>query len=229
MYQYSLLNALMAGVSDSGIKVSKLRTKGNQGLGTFVGMHGELLFVDGVVYQLCAGGSVREAGSDDEIPYAVSSQFVPQSTVTVTLGDKTAIDNVLDEFNSHATNLFMTYRIDGRFKSIKCRTVRGQKYKGQPLSELGKDQFVDTYEDVEGTIVGARSPVSWQGFAVAGEHLHFIDKERSKGGHVLELVSEEVKMGMAVVKNVHVELPGTEDFNEATLTSDDAKIKEAEG
>ena len=42
IYQFSLLNALMDGVSETGITVSKLRSKGNQGLGTFARMNGEL-------------------------------------------------------------------------------------------------------------------------------------------------------------------------------------------
>jgi alpha-acetolactate decarboxylase len=229
IYQYSLLNALMDGVSETGISVAKLASKGNQGLGTFARMNGELLFLDGIVYQLQAEGSVREADESDRIPFAVSTNFVPQQTEAVSLGDKNAIDETLDRFNSHAKNLFMTYRINGYFKYLKCRTVRGQEYKGQPLSELGKKQSVEEYRDVEGTIIGFRTPVNWQGFGVAGEHLHFIKSNRSAGGHVLEVEASEVEMQMAVASNVHVELPTSEDFNAAKLVTDDAGVKAVEG
>lgn len=229
IYQYSLLNALMAGVSESGITVRKLKSRGNQGLGTFVRMNGELVFLDGKVYQLRAGGDVREADDEDQIPYATTTQFVPQSTFDVTLPDKSTVDKALEDFNAHAANLFITYRIQGRFKMLKCRTVQGQEYKGQPLSELGKKQSVETYNDIEGTIVGFRSPLSWQGFSVAGEHLHFISADRKSGGHILEMSSDQVQMSVAVARNVHIELPGTDDFNTAKLTVDDAGIKEVEG
>ena len=229
IYQYSLLNALMDGVSETGIPVSKLASKGNQGLGTFVRMNGELLFLDGKVYQLEAEGKIREADDDDQIPFAVSTQFVPHVTREVQLRDKNDIDRALDGFNDHAKNLFMSYRITGRFDYLKSRTVRGQEYKGQPLSELGKKQSVEAYENIDATIIGFRTPTNWQGFGVAGEHLHFITNDRKAGGHVLEVTAANVEMQMAVASNVHVELPTTDDFNAAKLVTDDAGVKQVEG
>ncbi|KAK0270826.1 hypothetical protein LTR35_013878 [Friedmanniomyces endolithicus] len=231
IYQYSLLNALMDGVSETGITVSKLLTKGNQGLGTFARMNGELLFLDGKVYQLQAEGNVREAGEGDQIPFAVSTNFVPQQTRKVTLPSKSALDSTLQTFAPHAKNLFLTYRLTGLFTHLKCRTVRGQTYAHQPLSELGASQSVEEYRDVRGTIIGFRTPANWQGFGVAGGHAHFIDEGRRAGGHVLELSAEgeEVEVGMAVVRDVHVELPGSEEFNEAELSTDDEGVKKVEG
>lgn len=229
IYQFSLLNALMDGVSETGITAAKLSSKGNQGLGTFARMNGELLFLDDKIYQLQAEGNVREVNPDEQIPFAVSTQFEAQHTVSVALPRKETIDEALDAFNARAKNLFMTYRIHGRFEYLKCRTVRGQSYKGEPLSELGKKQSVEEYRDVEGTIIGIRTPTNWQGFGVAGEHLHFVNDERSAGGHVLEVKAREVSMQMAVASNVHIELPTTEDFNEAKLVTDDAGVKAVEG
>ena len=229
IYQYSLLNALMDGVSETGITASKLASKGNQGLGTFVRMNGELLFLDGKVYQLEAEGKIRVADDNDQIPFAVSTQFVPQTTKNVKLKDKDDIENALDGFKGNTTNLFMTYRVNGLFNYLKCRTVRGQEYKGQSLSELGKKQSVETYEEVSGTIIGFRTPKNWQGFGVAGEHLHFITDDRTAGGHVLEITAGEVEMQMAVASNVHIELPTSDDFNAAKLVTDDAGVKEVEG
>jgi len=229
IYQYSLLNALMDGVSETGISAAKLASKGNQGLGTFARMNGELLFLDGKVYQLQAEGNVRDADASDQIPFAVSTQFVPQQTRKVAMKNKNAVDESLDAFNDHAKNLFMTYRVNGHFEYVKCRTVRGQEFKGQPLSELGKKQSVEEYRDVQGTIIGFRTPKNWQGFGVAGEHLHFIKDDRSAGGHVLELEAKEVEIQMAVASNVHVELPTSEDFNAASLVTDDDGVKKVEG
>ncbi|KIX96971.1 uncharacterized protein Z520_07085 [Fonsecaea multimorphosa CBS 102226] len=219
----------MSGVSDSGITVSQLLEKGNQGLGTFVRMDGELLLLDGTVYQLQAEGQIRVASPTDQIPYAAATHFRSQRTLTTRLEDKDAIDKVLEKFNDHASNLFMSYRIQGVFDRIKCRTVKGQEYDGQPLSELGKKQFVAEYQNVEGTIVGFRSPAAWQGFFVAGEHMHFIDKDKKIGGHVLELHADEVNMGIATVNNLHIELPTSDKFNSAVMSTDDMGLKSVEG
>jgi len=231
IYQYSLVNALMSGVSDSSscITARQLISKGNQGLGTFVRMDGELLLLDGTVYQLQSEGQIRVASADDQIPYAIATHFRSQHTVSTDLTSKASIDALLEQFNSHARNLFMAYRIEGVFRRLKCRTVRGQEYDGQPLAELGKSQFVSEYEDVEGTVVGFRSPAAWQGFFVAGEHMHFIDRERRFGGHVLELEGEGVSLGVATINNIHIELPTSDRFNAADMATDDVGLKSVEG
>lgn len=156
IYQYSLVNALMDGVSESGITVSKLKSKGNQGLGTFTRMNGELIFLDGVVYQLQAEGNIRIADDEDQVPFAVSTKFASEQTKQVQLKNKEDVEHCLNGFNDHAANLFMTYRIKGHFDYIKSRTVRGQQYKGEPLSELSKRQSEEEYEGIDATIIGFR-------------------------------------------------------------------------
>lgn len=63
---------------------------------------------------------------------------------------------------------------------------------------------------------------------MAGEHLHFITKDRTAGGHVLEVKAKTVEMQMAVVSNVHVQLPTSDDFNAASLVTDDESVKKVE-
>lgn len=88
---------------------------------------------------------------------------------------------------------------------------------------------MEEHSDVKGTIIGFRTPSNWQGFGVAGEHLHFINEDRTAGGHVLEVEAKQVEMKMAVASNVHVELPTSEDFDAATLITDDEGVKKVEG
>ncbi|KAF2724754.1 alpha-acetolactate decarboxylase [Polychaeton citri CBS 116435] len=229
MKLFSLLNALMDGVCETGITAEKLLRKGNQGLGTFARMQGELIMLENKVFLLQSGGDVQEVGSDVQISFAISTMFVPQRTEKVDLMGKDNISATLHAFHKNTTNLYLTYRITGRFAFLKCRILRGQEFKGQSLSGIGKNQSVETYEDVEGTIVGFHTPENWQGFGVAGEHLHFLGKDCKAGGHVLNITALGVTIAMAVASNVHVELPTTEDFKTARLVTDDTGLKEVEG
>lgn len=230
LYQYSLINALMAGVADSGISVSEFIKKGSQGIGTFTKIEGELVLLDGKVYQLQANGGIRIAQDDEQLPYAVATEFVADVTLDIELATKDGVDRLLQDFDDHAKNLFLSYRIDGAFRTVKARTVKGQEYEGQSLAELGPKQEVHTFDNVKGTVVGFRAPATWQGFMVAGEHMHFIDEERKAGGHVLELKSEgTVKIGVAVINNVHIELPKSRSFNAANMKTDDSGVKGVEG
>lgn len=230
IYQYSLVNALMAGISSSGITVSTLLSKGNHGLGTFVSMDGELVLLDNTVYQLQSGGQIREASPTDQIPYAMCTWFEAQQTLSVTLDHKDAIDQILKDREPHGDNLFMAYRVTGKFSYCKARTVKKADKDNQTLAELAERQFVAEYKDVAGTVIGFRCPEAWQGFFVAGEHLHFISDDRTFGGHVLEIeAKEEVKFEISRIKDVHIELPEGKRFNEVDLVTDDAGLKKAEG
>lgn len=231
VYQFSLINALMAGVVEQGTTASALARRGNQGLGTFAHMRGELVLLDGVVYQLLADGSVCEAEPDQTIPFAMATQFEAQKTLHgVDMPSKEALDAVLEQAVPDQDNLFVLYRIEGGFyPALEVRAICGQEYAGQPLSEVGRNQRIMNLSDCRGTIVGFRSPLSWQGFSVAGQHLHFISGARNAGGHVLDLVASNVTIHLAIASKVHVDLPTSAEFNKAKLETAAEDIKSVEG
>ena len=76
-------------------------------------------------------------------------------------------------------------RLDGRFASVRARSVPKQEPPYRPLAEVVADQHVFELTDVEGTMVGFRFPAFIEGIEVAGYHLHFVDTARRRGGHVL--------------------------------------------
>lgn len=56
-----------------------------------------------------------------------------------------------------------------------------------------------------------------------------MNRNRTAGGHVLEVKAKTVEMQMAVAANVHVQLPTSDDFNAASLVTDDDGVKKVEG
>src|SRR5215469_16603163 len=58
LYQVSTATALVEGVYEDDVQVSTLRKHGDLGLGTFEGLDGEMVIVDGHFYQLRSDGSV---------------------------------------------------------------------------------------------------------------------------------------------------------------------------
>ena len=67
MYQVSLLQAFMHGEYDGVVKVGDLKKHGDIGLGTFEGVNGEMIVLDGVVYQAAADGSINVMKDDEKI------------------------------------------------------------------------------------------------------------------------------------------------------------------
>ena len=65
MFQVSLLQGLTFGDYHGSITVEDLKEHGDTGLGTFDGLNGEMIVIDGEVYRAAGDGTVEEV-SDDE-------------------------------------------------------------------------------------------------------------------------------------------------------------------
>ena len=98
-------------------------------------------------------------------------------------------------------------RIDGSFASVHARSVPAHEPPYPSLTEIAHEQHVFDFDDVEGTIVGFRFPSYAQGIEVAGYHLHFIDADRRRGGHVLACRPRRVTVKIDHARDLHVELP----------------------
>lgn len=236
IFQYSVVAALMDGVAEKGLPVSTLLSHGNHGLGTFKHMVGEMIILDGVLYQMKSDGSVTTVDVSSQskavAPFAMITHFEPTQSTEAVLSDKADLFAILSFLLPEAHNLYLAIRISGVFRNVTVRTVGGQTKPHEGLAEVGAHQTSQTFEEsIEGTIIGFRSPAYMQGVSVAGDHLHFISADKKKGGHLLGLASDgEVKVEVAPVSKFHLELPvHDEEFNEASLTGDSAGIAAVEG
>ncbi|CAN5829483.1 hypothetical protein BH23CHL2_BH23CHL2_13930 [soil metagenome] len=71
LYQIGTLAGLSAGGYDGLITMDELLDQGDFGLGTFDQLDGEMIVLDGTVYQVPASGVAGEAGGDVTTPFAV--------------------------------------------------------------------------------------------------------------------------------------------------------------
>ena len=68
-YQVSLLQGLTFGDYHGSVSVKALKGKGDTGLGTFDGLDGEMIMVDGSVYKAKGDGTVELADNSETIPF----------------------------------------------------------------------------------------------------------------------------------------------------------------
>ena len=72
LYQVALIQSLVQGYYDGIITVGELKQHGDTGIGTFEGLNGEMIVLDGTVYQAVADGSALvEAAKEDGTPWHV--------------------------------------------------------------------------------------------------------------------------------------------------------------
>jgi acetolactate decarboxylase len=218
--QYATLEALFKGVYDGDMSIGQLRAAGDFGLGTFNALDGEMVVVDGRVYQARSDGSVVEASNDMLTPFAVVLPMRPQAGVAVAAGlDFAGLSAAIDA-TLPSKNLIVAARIDGVFPGVKIRTVPRQQKPYPPLPDVIPNQTVTELANVEGTLVILRMPVYIGALNSAGYHIHFLSSDHRYAGHVLALQTGQHTAAVDVVPNMNIQLPATGDFLTAAFNGE---------
>jgi alpha-acetolactate decarboxylase len=232
VFQYSIVSALMDGVASHGTPIARILEHGDHGLGTFRHMNGEMIVLDGAVYQMKADGTVVHINPDETVtPFATVTRFRPTTTTRATVIGKAGLEELLTGLFPKARNHFLVVRMDGVFRKVNVRTAGGQTTPREGMVDVCSRQTMHTFENVRGTIVGFRCPQYVMGVNVAGDHFHFVAEDRQRGGHILAFETEgDVDISAAQMSKFHLELPTEDDeFNEAELKLQAQGIKAVEG
>lgn len=206
LFQASTVSALIDGAYEGDLSIAELAREGDTGLGTLNGLDGEMIAVDGRFLRASVDGTLNEIGPDELTPFAVVTRFEPESELTVEDPlSLVGLEGMLDEGRSESP--VAAYVIDGYFSLIKARSVPKQSPPYRGLVEVVGDQRVFELGPVEGTLVGFRFPAWTEGVEIGGYHFHFADRERLRGGHVLDLRIESGLVRVQHGDDLHVELP----------------------
>jgi len=218
--QVSTISALMLGQYRGHIPVRDLLRAGDFGIGTFDHLDGEMILLDGVVYQAAADGSVRRADSNVTTPFAVVTRFAADD-----FAPSPAVGS-LEELEAHidalvpAPNTFLAIRVEADFDSLTMRSVPRQSPPFPPLTEVVKHQSLWTHGRVTGTLVGFRSPQWVNTINVPGYHWHFISHDRQLGGHVMDIRFHTGIIATQLCHDWHIHLDPSADTQQLDLTQD---------
>jgi acetolactate decarboxylase len=219
LFQVSTSAALVEGLYQGAVRVSRLLGHGDFGLGTFIDLDGEMVVLDGVCYRVSSDGVVTTVDGDCLIPYAVvtrfSSEFSKRFQQLDSFAELVAVCDRLRE----SENVFYAFRIEGKFSFVKTRVVKAVA-EGTGLKSASSAQEEFKFQDQEGTVVGLWSPGFAGSFSVPGYHFHFLSTDRKRGGHVLECKAADVAIAGCAMHEMHVSLPETAQFLKADLSRD---------
>jgi acetolactate decarboxylase len=220
LFQASTIGALLDGSYDGDLTVAELGERGDLGLGTLNGLDGEMIAIDGEFLRADVDGNVAPVGPEERTPFAVVTRFEPTVEDELAVGlDHDAVLAALDGMAPAGEPSFAV-RLDGRFASVRTRSVPRQEPPYRPLAEVVADQHVFELTDVEGSMVGFRFPDYVEGIEVAGYHLHFVDSARRRGGHVLGARSAgPLRVRIDPSDDLHVELPPEVDLADPDLAA----------
>lgn len=226
IYQPALLQSLTLGYYDGFITVKDFKKLGDTGIGTFQGVNGELIALNGHVYQALGDGSVVEAAPDETIPFGNITHFdVDYTEKVANVQDMASLKAIVDKtVNTMGKNYFYMVKVDGTFNSVLVRSELVQRPPYRPLAQaLAEDQREFTYKNISGTLVALYCPSYVKGVNTPGWHFHFISDKRDKGGHVLALDIKNAVISYDVTRNYSIVLPNDDNFGKLDLSLDQSK------
>lgn len=217
LFQYSTIDSLLAGLYDGDLAVGDIPAHGDFGLGTFNALDGEMIVVDGTVYQArgngdVPGGNLRVAAPSTRVPFTSVTFFDADRTAPVLEGMTYEDLQALLDALAPNPNLYFAIRIDGTFRSVQLRVAPRQTKPYAPLAQVIGQQAVFDLKDVRGTLVGIRTPAYLAGLNVPGYHFHFVTEDRTRGGHVFGLIAAEGAIAIDTTPGFTVALPPSEQF-----------------
>ena len=219
--QVSTIDALLAGVYRGHVPLRQLLTMGDTGIGTFDSLDGEMIIMNGTVYQVKSDGKVYLPGLNINTPFASVVNFKADKTFKLPPGtDFKGLTAIIDKEAANG-NLFCAVVIHGSFAKMKTRSVPAQQEPFKPLAEVTKHQPVFNLENVSGAIIGFRLPPFVKGINVPGYHLHFLSDDLKSGGHILDFELTGGTAEISICDKFFMLLPGNEKMFSSTDLSKD--------
>ena len=217
-YHYSLWAALVNKIYDGNLTVKEAKTHGDIGLGSYNGVDGELIMVDGILYQVPSSGEVKLPNDTMLIPYLNATFFDKEFSFDI--NDRINYDSLRKKIERHfpSHNFFYAFKIHGEFDSLKLGSLQRQERPYlQGLDSLLPKRPTFNHTNIPGTMVGFYSPDFIGDINVAGFHLHFLSDDKKVGGHVMEFTGKNFKVDMDKLTSYRFVLPETKDYDTVNL------------
>ena len=223
IYQVALLQSLTQGYYDGIIKVSELKKHGDIGIGTFEGVNGEMIVLDGTVYQALGDGTVQEADNNETVPFSNVTFFDKDGSLELSeINDVNALKEKLSAMvDEKGRNLFYFVKVSGTFDKMNVRSDLKQEKPYKTLDKaLETDQREFNYDNIKGTVVALYCPDYMGGLNTPGWHFHFISDDKTKGGHILDLQFAGAEAEFDATPEFEMFLPDNDDFQKIELSKD---------
>lgn len=230
LYQHGTLAALVPGLFAGTLTAGELLQHGDTGIGTLAGLDGELVVLNGVIYQINHQGGVRRVRADETVPFANIhfANFAVQGAIQA----QSYADLRAELVQRLATrNAFSALCLHGEFAMVTTRAVAGQKKPYPTLVATAADQSVFKRAHVTGTVIGYYAPDLYAGAAAPGLHLHFLSEDKTFGGHILDITGTDGVLELQPFSNFNLHLPiNNPEFRQQDFTSPQivADIEQAE-
>ena len=186
VFQVSTLNSLSEGNFDGNYTIGELKTHGDTGIGTINGLDGEMIELNGNVYQIKSNGTVYLVNNSANTPFAMTVPFKADKILILNSSmNLTQLEQFLNA-TVPSKNMFYSIKVIGTFNSVKVRSPPKQNEPYPDLTTALKNQTIFNFNNITGTMVGFWCPAYASNVNLNDYHFHFISEDKNSGGHVLD-------------------------------------------
>jgi len=206
LFQLAAFDTFSLGNYAGTMSYSDLFQKGDFGIGTFEGLDGEMIALNGVFYQILSDGAPKEASSTQTAPYATVTFFEVDQAFSVSSFNYTQLKAFLDE-KLTSKDVIYAVKVTGIFDWAQTRSPQKQVVPYPNITEALKTQAVFSLSNVSASSVGFWFPPSMDGVDYSGYHLHLITEDRTAGGHLLDCIIHNAIVEIDQINRYELVLP----------------------
>lgn len=220
IYQVSTIDTLLQGGYDGVVSFGEVRKHGDFGIATLDGLDGEMIAFDGAFYHIRADGTVVEVTDDMTTPFGTVTYFSPDSRFLISHASNFTDFSRQAEAFLPSRNYPYAVMLRGEFPSVTARAIPRQEKPYPRMVEASANQSVFEFNNTTGTIAGFWTPDLAEGLNVPGFHLHYLNADRTAGGHILDFILENATVEIDTSSALTIVLPTAGTFSGLDLSGD---------
>jgi acetolactate decarboxylase len=222
LFTAGVASGLMGGLYDGFYPIDSLKTKGDFGLGAPDKLDGEIMVLNGKVYQTQYTGKTFEMPDSRQlVPFCMVNYFEANTIVHVkNKMSKTEFYHFLDSIMPNVNGMYAIH-IKGKFDYVKTRAfppVNEQPYP-QLAGMLDRQRFFQ-FKQSSGDLIGYRLPAYMDNTNISGYHFHYLSDQKDAGGHIVDLITGEVDIEISFMDSYTIQVPSTPAFNHFDFKKD---------
>ncbi|HEY8782125.1 MAG TPA: acetolactate decarboxylase [Mucilaginibacter sp.] len=221
LFSAGYASGFIGGLYDAYYPYKKLELHGDFGLGAPDKLDGEIIMLHGKLYQTQATGKTALMSDTGKTPYAVVCFFHANKVFRPgkRLG-KTALFHYLDSALTNQNGMYAIH-IKGMFSYIKTRAFPPVYRKPYlPLAAMLDRQHFFEFHNISGDLVGYKLPAFLEGAQISGYHFHFLSDKKDHGGHVIDVIADDIIIEVDTLNSYTIDLPQTDDFKNFDFKKD---------
>ncbi|HVI44652.1 MAG TPA: acetolactate decarboxylase [Chitinophaga sp.] len=221
LFQAGVASAFIGGLYHAVYSYPQLKQHGDFGLGAPDKLDGEIVMLNGKIYQTQYTGRTFEVKDTGSTSLAMVTFFKNKQRIIVPYAmNKNELFRYLDSTLQHPNTIYAIH-INGAFDSVKTRAFPPPPQPWQPLASMLGSQHFFTFPHVTGDLVGYRLPLYLEALSIHGYHFHFLSSDKNHGGHIIDVI---VRKGTVIeidpLNGFSLAIPGSENFDRYNFETD---------